>query len=72
MTIDLETIVVLTVAAVAVHLAYKKPDLGGALLVGIAVITLLALVLDEDQEKYGRHEACTPAASRPVQQGCAL
>ncbi|MER7805293.1 hypothetical protein ABTX71_33815 [Streptomyces parvulus] len=71
MTIDLETIVVLALAAGAVYLAYKKPDLGGALLVGIAVITLLALLLDDDQEKNGRHEACTPSTSQSPPRDCA-
>ncbi|MBJ6613920.1 hypothetical protein ACFT8V_33330 [Streptomyces griseoincarnatus] len=70
MTIDLDTIVVLTLAGVAVYLAYKKPDLGGALLVGIAVITLLVLLLDGDQEKDGEQKACTAPASQPFQLGC--
>ena len=70
MTIDLSTIVVLTLAGVAVYLAYKKPDLGGALLVGIAVITLLVLLLNDDQEKDGEQKACTPLPSQSLPAGC--
>lgn len=37
-------IVVLALAGVGVYLAYKNPQLGGALLVGIAIVTVLWLI----------------------------
>ncbi|MFJ4335089.1 hypothetical protein [Streptomyces sp. NPDC088935] len=70
MTIDLDTIVVLALAAGAVCLAHKKPDLGGALLVGIAVVTLLVLLLGNGQEQNGGYEACTPKAGQSLPPGC--
>ena len=37
-------IVVLALAGVGVYLAYKNPKLGGAILVGVAIITVLWLI----------------------------
>ncbi len=38
------SIVVLSLAGVGVYLAYKNPTLGAALLVGVAIITVLWLI----------------------------
>ncbi|MFF9803002.1 hypothetical protein ACF1G3_37120 [Streptomyces rochei] len=43
-TMTLFAIVVLALAGVGVYLAYKNPKLGGAILVGVAIITVFWLI----------------------------
>lgn len=53
--IDLTAIVLLALGGVAVYAAYKNPQLGAAIMVGIGVVTVLYLLL------YGSgHSTTTP------------
>ncbi|MGW1903058.1 hypothetical protein ACWCQB_38115 [Streptomyces hirsutus] len=45
-------IVVLALGGLGVYVAYQNPKLGGALLVGLAVVTALYLILEKDPSVF--------------------
>lgn len=53
-------VVALALAGVGVYCAYKDPKLGAALLVGIAILTVLWLVVERDTP------SSFPSATEPV------
>ncbi|MGW9595419.1 hypothetical protein ACWHLZ_34610 [Streptomyces chartreusis] len=59
----LALIVVLTLGGVGVYVAYRNPKLGGALLVGLAIVTTLYVVLEKDSSAFPTNEPPPPTTS---------
>lgn len=66
---SLFAIVALALAGVGVYITYKNPKLGGAILVGIAIITLLWLIGDpsETQSQPGPGPSSSAPSAEPAQ-----
>ncbi|MFD5588831.1 hypothetical protein ACFWII_34125 [Streptomyces sp. NPDC127063] len=60
----LTLIVVLTLGGLGVYIAYRNPQLGAALLVGLAVITTLYVILEKDPSAF---KTDSPPSSTPTQ-----
>jgi multisubunit Na+/H+ antiporter MnhB subunit len=73
--IDLVAIVLLSLAGVAIYIAYRNPRLGAAILVGIGVIGLLVLLLGSQQPSSTtaqQHAPTCPAASQAVNRSAGI
>ncbi|MFB6931259.1 hypothetical protein [Streptomyces chartreusis] len=59
----LALIVVLALGGVGMYVAYRNPQLGAAILVGIAIVTALYLVLEKDSTAFPKSEPPPPSTS---------
>ncbi|MFF9803149.1 hypothetical protein ACF1G3_37890 [Streptomyces rochei] len=63
MFIDLTAIVVLVLGGLAVYIAYKRPELANALGVGAVIITLLVLLLQDQEETKNQQMGGSPTTA---------
>ncbi|MFE7932952.1 hypothetical protein ACFU6S_30385 [Streptomyces sp. NPDC057456] len=61
--ISLAAIVLLALGGVTVYLAYRNERLGAAILVGVAVVTLLGVLLGAPEAAQSSGDRPTPSAS---------